>query len=122
MVYAAKMVEVDKSIRKTVQEGDLYRLASPREGGLSSTFYVAQDKKQACLFAFRDHQQFLQTLPALRLQGLDGHAQYKVRAVEGQFDRESGVVLSGEYLMHHGLTMNLRGDYDAALLILELVQ
>ncbi|MGD0577941.1 MAG: alpha-galactosidase, partial [Bryobacteraceae bacterium] len=118
LTYASKMVEVYRWIRKSVQEGALYRLASPSEGGLSSTLYVAQDKRQACLFAFRDHQQFLRQLPALRLQGLDAGARYRLRVIEGQFDSGTGTVLSGDYLMHHGLKPDLRGDYDAALVVL----
>jgi alpha-galactosidase len=115
------MVEVYKWIRKTVQEGALYRLASPRGNGLSSTSYVAQDGNQACLFAFRDHQQYLRILPALRFQGLDGGSRYRVRVVEGTFDQKSGAVLSGDYLMQHGVTPELTGDYDGRLLVLERV-
>ena len=122
MAYSAKMVEVYKSIRKTVQEGALYRLASPRGGnGLSSTSYVAQDGSQACLFAFRDHQQYLRALPALRFQGLDNASRYRVRVVEGRFDQQTGAILSGGYLMQHGVTPELSGDYDGGLLVLERV-
>ena len=120
LTYSSKMVEVDKYIRKTVQEGALYRLASPRgSNGLSATSYVAQDGNQACLFAFRDHQQYLRTLPALRFQGLDGSSRYRVRVVEGTFDLKSGAILSGDYLMQHGVTPELTGDYDGGLLVLE---
>ena len=121
LTYSSKMVEIDKWIRKTVQEGALYRLASPRGNGLTATSYVAQDGNQACLFALRDHQQFLRTLPAIRLQGLDGSSRYRVRVVEGNFDHKTGAVLSGDYLMQHGVTPELTGDYDGGLLVLERV-
>lgn len=122
LTYSSKMVEIDKWIRKTVQEGAQYRLASPRgANGISATSYVAQDGNQTCLFTLRDHQQFLRTLPALRFQGLDGSSRYRVRVVEGTFDQKTGAILSGDYLMQHGVVAELTGDYDGGLLVLERV-
>ena len=41
--------------------------------------------------------------------------------VEGKFDQKTGAMLSGDYLMHHGVTPELTGDYDGGLLVLERV-
>ena len=44
--------------RGTVQDGDLYRLLSPRTSDVTANEYVAKDGKEAVLFAFRHAQRF----------------------------------------------------------------
>jgi hypothetical protein len=41
--------------------------------------------------------------------------------VEGTFDQKTGAILSGDYLMQHGVTPELTGDYDGGLVVLERV-
>jgi hypothetical protein len=52
---------------------------------------------------------------------LDGSSRYRVRVVEGTFDQKTGAVLSGDYLMQHGVTPESTGDYDGGLVVLERV-
>ena len=52
------------------------------------------------------------------LRGLAEDAVYKVEAIDPGQVQEVGTV-SGAYLMHHGLNLNLRGDYDSTSVILE---
>ena len=61
-----------------MQEGNLYRLASPREGDVTANQYVSEDGKQAVLFAFLHSQQFSKTAPAIPLRGLDDARHYRV--------------------------------------------
>lgn len=115
---ATKMIATYKRIRNTVQLGNLYRLLSPRFNDVTANEYVSQDGKQAVLFAFRHSQEFNTSAPAIRLHGLDEKAVYRVESVNNKLqDRQTE--LSGAYLMHHGLTPNLRGDYDSTAVILE---
>jgi len=112
------MIGYYKDIRETVQEGRLYRLFSPREGTLTANQYVAEDGRQAVLFAFLQDQQFLRPVPAIRLRGLDERALYKVESVNNKLvEREAQ--FSGAYLMRAGLNVNLRGDFDGTAIILE---
>ena len=67
LALATRMVTLYKSIRKTVQEGRLYRLFSPQPGTFSATQYVAEDGRQAVLFAFRSAQHFGYPPPTVRL-------------------------------------------------------
>src|ERR1019366_5214943 len=60
---ATRMISTYKSIRETVQDGDLYRLFSPRQGGLTANQYVSADRKQAVLFTFLHSQQYLRPAP-----------------------------------------------------------
>ena len=115
---ATRMVTTYKSIRETVQQGDLYRLFSPREGELTANQYVSADGKQAVLFAFLHSQQYLRPAPTVCLRGLDGKAAYRIKSLDGKLV-EKQEVLSGSFLMHHGLNLNLRGDYDSTVVILE---
>ncbi|MBZ5565966.1 MAG: alpha-galactosidase [Acidobacteriia bacterium] len=120
---ATQMVNTYKSIRATVQEGDLYRLYSPREGNLTANEYVSADGKQAVVFAFLHSQQFLWPAPTINLRGLEENALYRIKTIDNKLivppglNPENGV--SGSFLVHHGLNLDLRGDYDSTLVILE---
>jgi alpha-galactosidase len=115
---AARMVAYDKEIRGTVQNGNLYRLFSPREGEFTANQYVAQDGKQAAVFAFLHSQQYLHPAPIVYLRGLDEHAVYKLKPIDAKLTDKLETA-SGSYLMNHGIQFRLTGDYDSTLLILE---
>ncbi|HTQ56642.1 MAG TPA: alpha-galactosidase [Bryobacteraceae bacterium] len=117
---ATRLVGYDKRIRDTVQQGDLYRLFSPREGEFTANQYVARDGKQAAVFAFLHSQQYLRPAPLVYLRGLDEHAVYRLESIDHKLaDRLE--TASGSYLMNHGIRFRLGGDYDSTLLILERV-
>jgi alpha-galactosidase len=115
---ATKMVAYYKRIRVTVQEGDLYRLFSPREGNLTANEYVSADGRQAVLFAFLHSQQFLRPAPTILLRGLEEAARYRLTTVDDKL-AEKSETMTGSYLMHRGLDFNLRGDYDSTSVVLE---
>jgi alpha-galactosidase len=120
VAMATKMVALYKRIRPTVQLGDLYRLYSPRAGDITANQYVAADGKQLVVFAFRHSQEYSTAPPAIRLQGLDERALYRLESVDGKLV-ERQPQLSGAYLMQAGLNVNLRGDFDSTAVILEKV-
>src|SRR5690606_9229041 len=55
----AGYVQQYKAIRSTVQNGELYRLVSPRSPHGTALQYVSKDRTQAVLFAFRHSQQYV---------------------------------------------------------------
>ncbi len=113
---ATKMVAWYKTVRGTVQMGKLYRLASPRAAdGYAATQYVAEDGRQAVVFATLHSQQYGRPVPNLMLQGLDGQAVYKVADIDGRYT----AALSGAALMSRGLPVRLAGDYAATAFTLE---
>ena len=118
---ASKMVAYYKTIRATVQEGDLYRLASPHEGELTASQYVSRDGRQSVLFAFLRSQQFLRPAPTISLRGLDPNANYRVISIDDKLIDKADV-LSGAYVMNHGLNFNLTGDFDSTSITLERVK
>jgi alpha-galactosidase len=111
---AKKMVALDKQIRGTVQTGNLYRLLSPRDNDVTSNQYVAEDGKQAVLFAFRHSQEFSLPAPTIRLRGLDPAAKYRLTHLDGHTGEHTG-----SFLMENGLDLNLKGDYDSTIVVLD---
>jgi len=117
---ARQMVAYYKSIRETVQNGDLHRLLSPREGEVTANEYVSPDGKQAVVFAFLHSQQFLYPAPTVYLRGLDPAAVYRLRGIDRKL-AEQQETLSGAFLMNHGLNFKLEGDFDSSSVAIEKV-
>jgi alpha-galactosidase len=117
---AKRLVGEYKAVRATVQDGALYRLISPQGGGeYAATESVARDGHEAAVFAFLHSSQKGQPFPQLFLRGLDPQAVYSVHVHEGSL--ADGIVqrASGDYWMHHGVSVSLRGDFQAAFFTLE---
>jgi alpha-galactosidase len=117
MNVASRLVSFYKSIRNTVQHGDLYRLALPGAGPVTASEYLSQDGKQAVLFAFLHTTQYGRTVPAVRFTALDEKARYRIRQ-EGAALVNAPESAGGAYLMNQGLILNLAGDFDAAAVVL----
>ena len=121
MVNATRMIAFYKRIRTTVQDGTLHRLVSPMKSGFSAMQYISQDSQQTVVFAFLHAQQFGRRTPLLHLQGLAEDAMYSVSSVDNKLEDRKDK-LSGAYLMHHGIQLRLRGDYDATAIKFDRVQ
>jgi alpha-galactosidase len=80
--------------------------------------YVAQDGRQAVVFAFLQAQQHGRPQPAVALRGLDPRAVYRLRSPIGKL-AEKLETASGAYLLAHGLRFDLKGDFDATVVVLE---
>jgi alpha-galactosidase len=120
---AKKLVAEYKSVRTTVQDGDLYRLISPTHGSeYSVTESVARDGHEAAIFAFLHSSQQGQPFPQVFLRGLDSKAQYSLHVQEGKLSDDTAQRASGEYWMNHGVNLSLHGDFQAAFFILEKVE
>jgi alpha-galactosidase len=117
---ASQMIGHYKAIRQTVQEGRLYRLASPSAGTFTANQYVSEDGRQAVLFAFLQAQQLLRQVPPVCLRGLDPEAVYRIRTIDDKL-ADRGDTISGAALMNRGLTLRLGGDFDSTMLIFERV-
>jgi alpha-galactosidase len=112
---AAQMVTQYKTIRETVQRGELYRLITPENGSEQSvTETVSRDGKQVVTFAFLHSSIEYFPFPHLLLRGLDENATYSAHAFAGKLAGDTPTQASGAYWMHHGLDLDLRGDFQAA--------
>ncbi|MGB8458358.1 MAG: GH36 C-terminal domain-containing protein, partial [Candidatus Acidiferrum sp.] len=112
---AKRLIAAYHAVQRTIVRGDLYRLISPRDGSeFSSTETVSSDKNQAVVFAFANATQEGRGLPLLQLEGLDPTAEYKLGWIEGNAQPGILASASGAWWMHHGIQLELRGDYQAA--------
>ena len=110
-----RLIAAYHSVQPTIVRGDLYRLISPRDGSeMSATQSVARDKNQAVVFAFTHSTQEGRGFPLLQLQGLDPDAEYQLTFVEGKGRAGTPTSASGAWWMHHGVWLDLRGDFQAA--------
>ncbi|HVT79704.1 MAG TPA: alpha-galactosidase [Phycisphaerae bacterium] len=119
--YAAKMIAWYKSVRSTVQDGALFRLAPP--GGRHATVnqYVSRDGGQSVVFALLHAQQHGRPQPAVLLDGLDPRAVYRVSSLDGKL-AEKMESASGAYLLERGLTFELKGDFDGTAVVLQRME
>lgn len=114
---AKRLIASYHEVQKTIVQGDLYRLISPREGSeFSATQTVNADKSQSVVFAFIHSTQEGHGFPLLKLQGLDPNAQYALSSIEGKANADTPSTASGAWWMSHGLEMDssFRGDFQAA--------
>ena len=110
-----RLIAAYHSVQPTIVRGDLYRLISPRDGSeMSATESVARDKNRAVVFAFTHSTQEGRGFPLLQLQGLDPSAEYQLTFIEGKGQAGTPTSASGAWWMHHGVWLDLRGDFRAA--------
>ncbi len=111
---SAAQVAFYKQVRPLVQQGELYRLTTSLDmPGRWATEYVASDKSEAVVFAFLQATQFGEPFPAVQLEGLDPAATYTITPQDAKKAPMLPAEASGAELMHSGLQLNLRGDYDS---------
>ena len=123
LAFAKRGVADYKRIRDIVQQGDLYRLASPYENDFASLMYVSEDRSRAVVFLLglahgirHDYTQ------AMRLKGLDAAKRYRVEEIDvgaRRHSKASGRTIGGDALMSAGIFSTLNGDYDSAVYLLE---
>ena len=118
MALSAKLTAFYKTMRTTVQQGRLYRLASPLTNDQSQMEYVAQDGSQAVLLAYLHSQRLLLPYSPVPLRGLDPKAIYRIRALDPE-KYLGEMTVSGSMLMGSGVDLNLIGDYDSTAIVME---
>ena len=105
---AKEMIALYKEIRPVVQEGDLYRLHSPRTSEVTVVEYTDKTGSEALIFSFLHSSQLGVDSKTIYLKGLQGSALYKVEGMEE--------VISGTALMKRGIDIKLKGDFDSKLI------
>jgi len=119
---AKRLVADYKGIRMTVQQGLLYRLISPRDGSeYSATQSVSSDGRQAVVFAFLHSSSMLNPYPRIHLQGLDPQGRYRLRELAGKSAEDTPEEASGAHWMSEGIQLMLKGDFQAAAVVLDRV-
>lgn len=107
IAFAKRAVEDYKRIRPIVQQGDLYRIASPYSNPYSALLYTNADKSRAVVFVLgldgKDDKPV-----SIKLSGLLEGAKYAISEIN--CDKEHDAKLEGSTL-----SMVMRGPYDSAV-------
>ncbi|PHH92938.1 hypothetical protein CDD83_3428 [Cordyceps sp. RAO-2017] len=104
------LIELAEKVNPVVVRGDMWRLSLPDESNWPAALFVSEDGGRAVLFYFQLRATINNSWPALRLQGLDAKARYKV---------DGGQIVSGATLMNKGLSYRFEGDFASRLVFLE---
>lgn len=121
---AAKWVAAYKTIRQTVQRGQLYRIDPPSNDNASSaTMYVSQDSRQGVMFQMLHSSMWRDNPAPNHPQGLDPAATYRV-SILGGGALPAGVPAraSGAYWMERGLRAPLKGDFVGIAFVFDAVR
>ncbi len=105
-----------KQLRNVIQTGDLYRLVNPyNRQGVSSLMYVDDSKSQSVLFVYKTDNYYNQTLPRIRLDGLNPEKTYTMKEMNVRVGQQpcslSGKQFTGRFLMDVGIEVPLWEDY-----------
>ncbi|HEX6521192.1 MAG TPA: alpha-galactosidase [Streptosporangiaceae bacterium] len=104
---AADLVATYKAIRPLVQYGQLYRLASFRQGTVTAWQYLADDGSELAVLAWWRPRSFGVWTNRLRLASIDPAARYR--------DAATGEVYGGGALLHSGLSLPASLEYGSML-------
>ncbi|MBR6369450.1 MAG: alpha-galactosidase [Bacteroidaceae bacterium] len=103
-----------KQLRKIVQNGELYRLISPYDRkSVAALMYNLSGK--AALFVYKVENFYNQSIPRIKLAGLDPDATYTLKERNVRVGQRpcslDGKRFSGRFLMEVGIEVPLREDY-----------
>ncbi|MGA1798981.1 alpha-galactosidase [Sphingomonas sp. 4RDLI-65] len=119
---ASKWVAAYKTIRQTVQRGQLYRIDPPSNDNASSaTMYVSQDRRQGVMFQMLHSSMWRDNPTPNHPKGLDPSATYRVSVLGGGV-LPDGVPAraSGAYWMERGLRAPLKGDFVGTAFVFDV--
>ena len=113
--FSKKAVADYKRIRPVVQQGDLYRLASPYEHDYASLMYVSEKRDHAAVFVLGTSREYDVDVQ-VKCRGLDPAKTYEIVEIDRgeRLHSTEGRKASGAELMDKGFIVELRGDYDSA--------
>ncbi len=110
-----------KQIREIVQLGDFYTVQAPENGEYCVYQYVSKDKKRSVLFVFGINLSFRKFLPNIKTLGLSDDRVYNIKHLKAADQPEELIFkpMSGNGLKRIGLRVNLTGDYDSKLFLIQ---
>ena len=121
--FARMCASAYKRLRPVVQGGDLYRIASPREGDHAALLFASPDRRRAVVAVYGLSRAANDgRLAPLRLSGLDPSLDYRIREINlprpgtGLHTAFSGKTLRGGALVSAGLPFDLGPGDDSFVL------
>ncbi len=123
----AKIAVADyKSIRSTVQLGNLYRLVSPYGNDHAALMYSDDSMENAVVFVWGLNRRICGDYPPpIKLAGVDPAKRYSIREINKNGEKShsdlDGAVVGGDALMNMGMGVALSAEYDSAVFVLKAV-
>lgn len=116
-----KQVTFYKSIRKTVQLGEQFRLKSPFESNECGWLYRSQDQQEVVVTYTRVLAEAYKRYQPLKLMGVKHSGKYRVQLFENQ-EVVSESIIGGDFLTQVGLTIpELEGDFVSCMWQLKVI-
>lgn len=114
--FSKKAIADYKRIRPVVQQGDLYRFASPYENDYATLMYVNEKRDHAVVFALGLDKE-VDAKVSLKCRGLDAKQVYEVVEIDRgeKLHASKGLKLTGAKLMEDGISITLKGKCDSAV-------
>ncbi len=109
------------AFKDIVWHGEMYRLANPHEGDISSVMYVSEDKRKAVMFTYLANNRVDNyTINPLVLKGLDANKKYSITETNlypgSKTTLPEGKTYSGDYLMKAGFNPDVNGRRTSVVL------
>lgn len=106
--YCRQAVANYKRLKKTILDGDLYRLVSPYDENHTALMYVDESKNKAILYTFDIYPRYSEKVLPVKLQGLDPAKKYRITEINLMPEQKSRLnvndkVFTGDYLMKAGI-------------------
>lgn len=111
-------------VKKTIWQGEQYRLANPTEGSVASMLYVNQDRSSAVSFNYLVNNRYDEGSKfPIRMQGLDGAKIYKLTEINlypgSSSSIDSSVTYSGDFLMKIGFNPDVKAGRTSVVIKIE---
>jgi alpha-galactosidase len=111
--FSNDAVKTYKRISNVIWQGDQYRLVSPYDESRTVLMYVSTDKNKAIVFNYNLNTRRKDIFGKVQFEGLDATKKYRFKEINlfpetKSTHPDNDKVLTGEYLMNIGVTMNAR--------------
>jgi len=125
--FCRQAIETYNTIKQTIWQGDLFRLADPYTGKVASLMYVDAAKSSAVMFNYLVGNRFdASSTSPVKLKGLDALKTYKVTEInlypDTRSSLEAGKTYSGDFLMNIGLNPAVRANRASVVLKIDAVE
>jgi len=122
--FCRQALDTYNTIKQTIWQGDLYRLADPYTNNAASLMYVDANKKSAVMFNYLINNRYgASSAMPVKLKGLDAKRMYKVSEINLYPDTKSflqgGRTYSGDFLMKIGINPEIRANRASVVLKIE---
>jgi len=125
--FCRQAIETYNTIKQTIWQGDLFRLADPCTNKVASLMYVDVDKNSAIMFNYLiDNRYKASSALPVKLKGLDAKKMYQVSEINLYPDTKSslqaGKTYSGDFLMNIGINPDVRANRASVVLEIKVEQ